>query len=66
MRTKVDGDGVAEIGGALKNTGGEIDPLLPKDEREKRRVGERRAKWAINVSPISIILPPTRQTPLSS
>ena len=44
-----DGDGVAEIGGALKTTKGNIDPLLPEDEREKRRTGERRAKWAINV-----------------
>ena len=47
-----DGDGVAEVGGALKNTGGDIDPLLPEDERERRRTGEKRAKWAINVSPI--------------
>ena len=46
----VDGDGIAEDGGALKNTGGEIDPLLPDDERERRRTGEKRAKWAINVS----------------
>ena len=45
----VDGDGVAEIGGALKNTKGDIDPLLPEDERETRRIGEKRAKWAINV-----------------
>ena len=45
----IDGDGVAEIGGALKSTKGDIDPLLPEDEREKRRTGEKRAKWAINV-----------------
>ena len=44
-----DGDGVAEIGGALKSTKGDIDPLLPDDERERRRTGEKRAKWAINV-----------------
>ena len=44
-----DGDGVAEIGGALKHTKGDIDPLLPDDERERRRTGEKRAKWAINV-----------------
>ena len=53
-REKVDGDGVAEVGGALKNTGGDIDPLLPEDEREKRRIGEKRAKWAINVSHIQL------------
>ena len=53
MDGQTDGDGVAELGGALKDTGGDIDPLLPEDEREKRRAGERRAKWAINVSPPS-------------
>ena len=53
-----DGDGIAEVGGALKSTGGNIDPLLPEDERERRRTGERRAKWAINVystSPIPLL-----------
>lgn len=45
----MDGDGVAEAGGMLKATHGDIAPLLPDDEREKRRQGERRAKWAINV-----------------
>ena len=44
-----DADGVAEIGGVLKTTKGDIDPLLPQDEREKRKSGEKRAKWAINV-----------------
>lgn len=46
----LDGDGVAENGGALKRNGGDIEPLLPEDEREHRRKGERRAKWAINVT----------------
>ena len=45
----MDGDGIAESGGILKDTGGDIEPLLPEDEREKRRKGERNAKWAINV-----------------
>lgn len=45
----IDGDGVAESGGALKDTGGDIEPLLPEDEMEERRKGERNAKWAINV-----------------
>ena len=45
----IDGDGIAERGGALGDTGGDIEPLLPEDEREKRRKGERNAKWAINV-----------------
>ena len=46
----LDGDGIAENGGALKRNGGDIEPLLPEDERESRRQGERRAKWAINVT----------------
>ena len=46
----IDNDGVAESGGALMDTGGDIEPLLPEDERERRRKGERNAKWAINVS----------------
>ena len=46
----VDGDGVAEEGGKLMQFAGDIEPLLPEDEREKRRVGEKRARWAINVS----------------
>ena len=53
----VDGDGVAELGGKLKTTGGDIGPLLPEDERERRRTGERRAKWAINVLPIPTTTP---------
>ncbi|KAL9130977.1 MAG: hypothetical protein Q9217_000966 [Psora testacea] len=52
----VDGDGVAEDGGALKNTGGDIDPLLPEDERERRRIGEKRAKWAININVIANVI----------
>lgn len=52
----VDGDGVAEVGGKLKRTGGDIGPLLPEDERERRRTGERRAKWAININVLANIL----------
>ena len=44
-----DGDGVAEEGGKLMITRGDIWELLPQDERERRNKGERRAKWAINV-----------------
>lgn len=51
-----DGDGVAEIGGVLKTTKGDIDPLLPEDERERRKTGERRAKWAININVIANII----------
>ncbi|KAG8533289.1 uncharacterized protein KY384_002072 [Bacidia gigantensis] len=51
-----DGDGVAEQGGKLMDTRGDIDPLLPHDERERRRTGEKRAKWAININIIANIL----------
>lgn len=34
-----DGDEVAEMSGALKTTKGDIDPLLPEDERERRTGG---------------------------
>ena len=51
----VDGDGVADVVGKLQETHGDIAPLLPDDEREKRRQGERRAKWAINVSGVLLI-----------
>ncbi len=44
-----DCDGVAESGGALQITREDIEPLLPDEERERRRKGRRNAKWAINV-----------------
>lgn len=51
-----DGDGVPELGGRLKSTGGDIDPLLPADERERRAKGEKRAKWAININVIANVI----------
>lgn len=45
-----DHDGIAEAGGALQATSESVEPLLPEDEREKRRKARRNAKWAINVS----------------
>lgn len=45
-----DHDGIAESGGALQATEESVEPLLPDDEREKRRRERRNAKWAINVS----------------
>ena len=51
-----DGDGIPELGGRLKMTGGNIDPLLPDDERERRIQAERKAKWAININVIANIL----------
>jgi hypothetical protein len=47
----MDHDGVAETGGALQGTGENIEPLLPDDERQRRRRARRNARWAINVSP---------------
>lgn len=51
-----DGDGVPEMSGRLKATGGNIDPLLPEDERERRAQGARKAKWAININVIANII----------
>lgn len=46
----LDHDGIAEAGGALQATSESVEPLLPDEEREKRRKARRNAKWAINVS----------------
>jgi divalent metal cation (Fe/Co/Zn/Cd) transporter len=45
-----DGDGIAEGGGALQDTHGEIECFLPEEEQEKRRVAARNAKWAIYIN----------------
>lgn len=50
------GDGIAEGGGGLQDTQGCIEPFLPDEEQEKRRVGRRNAKWAININVIANIL----------
>lgn len=52
----LDNDGVAESGGPLRGTSGNIEPFLPDEEREKRRKGRRNAKWAINVNVVANIL----------
>lgn len=51
-----DGDGVAEAGGALQDTQGCVEPFLPDEEREKRRIGRRNAKWAININVAANVL----------
>jgi hypothetical protein len=51
-----DGDGIAEGGGALQDTQGRVEPFLPDEEQEKRRVGRRNAKWAININVIANVL----------
>jgi hypothetical protein len=50
------GDGIAEGGGALQDTEGRVEPFLPDEEQEKRRIGRRNAKWAININVIANIL----------
>jgi len=50
------GDGIAEGGGALMDTRGCIEPFLPDEEQEKRRVARRNAKWAININVIANII----------
>lgn len=50
------GDGVFEGGGALQDTQGRVEPFLPDDEQEKRRVSRRKAQWAININVIANII----------
>ena len=50
------GDGIAEGGGALMDTRGCIEPFLPDEEQEKRRVARRNAKWAININVVANII----------
>ncbi|KAH6664219.1 hypothetical protein B0J14DRAFT_644383 [Halenospora varia] len=50
------GDGIAEGGGALQDTAGCVEPFLPQEEQEKRRVGRRNAKWAININVVANII----------
>jgi hypothetical protein len=45
-----DHDGVAEDRGPLGNSGGDLEPFLPEEERERRRKSAKHVKWAINVS----------------
>lgn len=52
----LDHDGIAEAGGALQATSESVEPLLPDEEREKRRKARRNAKWAININVIANIL----------
>ncbi|KAK7534977.1 uncharacterized protein J3D65DRAFT_629619 [Phyllosticta citribraziliensis] len=51
-----DHDGIAESGGALQATEESVEPLLPDDERQKRRKSRRNAKWAININVVANIL----------
>jgi hypothetical protein len=50
------GDGIAEGGGGLQKTKGYVEPFLPDEEQEKRRIGRRNAKWAIYINVIANIL----------
>jgi len=44
------GDGIAEAGGALQDTQGCVEPFLPQEEQDKRRLARRNAKWAIYIN----------------
>jgi len=50
------GDGVAEGGGGLQDTEGCVEPFLPDDEQEKRRIARRDARWAININVVANII----------
>ncbi|RDW92467.1 cation diffusion facilitator-like protein [Coleophoma crateriformis] len=50
------GDGVFEGGGGLQDTQGCVEPFLPEEEQEKRRIERRNAKWAININVLANII----------
>lgn len=50
------GDGIADGGGALQDTLGRVEPFLPEEEQEKRRIGRRNAKWAININVVANVI----------
>jgi len=52
----VDGDGVAEDRGPLGNSGEDLEPFLPGEERNKRAKSAKHARWAININVIVNIL----------
>jgi hypothetical protein len=62
-----DGDGVVEDRGPLGTSGGDLEPFLPEEEREKRRKSAKRVRWAINVcgrnngSPARALTPPDQR-----
>lgn len=50
-----DDDGVEERSGALQAAQGNIREFLPEEEKEKRRIAEKKAKWAININVLANI-----------
>ncbi|ORX98187.1 hypothetical protein BCR34DRAFT_641257 [Clohesyomyces aquaticus] len=52
----LDHDGVAEQRGPLYNSEENVEVFLPDEVREKRRKGERDARWAININVLVNIL----------
>ena len=49
MRPDADGDGYDERQGGIQDVRGDVERLLPDDERQKRAKSERQTKIAINV-----------------
>ncbi|KAF2490293.1 hypothetical protein BU16DRAFT_494223 [Lophium mytilinum] len=52
----LDHDGVAEAGGPLQGSGGNVECFLPDEVREKRRKEARSARLAININVVANIL----------
>jgi cation diffusion facilitator family transporter len=51
-----DGDGVAEDRGPLGNSGEELEPFLPEEERDRRARSAKHARWAININVLVNVL----------
>lgn len=56
MNPDPDDDGDPERGGGIQAVQGRISELLPEEEKESRRKGERRARIAINVNVVANII----------
>jgi len=51
-----DHDGYVERDTRLRQAEGDVEALLPEDEKEARKKGAKKAKWAINVNVLANIL----------
>jgi len=51
-----DHDGYVERDTRLRQVEGDVEALLPEDEKEARQKGAKKAKWAINVNVLANIL----------
>ena len=56
MNPDPDNDGNNERGGGIQEVSGQVEQLLPEEEREKRARDQKRATWAININVVANVL----------